>query len=473
MAETGKSFIKKFVGFSLVTWISFGLSFLTAPISTRLFTPDVQGKINIFNTYSNLFGVFVLLGLDQAYARFFNERPNNRSKGYLLTFCCSITYTFLFLSFVLAIPFKDWLSWQLFQEGDNVLLFLLFISVFSSSTLRYLNLTYRMEQDIKMFTIQGILNTLFSKVLYLSVGFWNPSYKPALVVLAVSHFTLALVFLVIQHRRFERVRRFELNIAKELFKYALPLIPVSILMWANSSIPQLVMQRTMDYYSIGIFTSAMALANMILIIQSGFNTFWVPYAYENYKTQTGQFFKVYRYLMCALTIFALLLVCSQDLIFLLLGEKYRAAKVFFPFLIMGPVCYIAGEVAGIGIDISKKSFYKLYVFIASISVNLIGCVLLRIPLGVAGIALSTSLAAITSLIVTTRIGERYYKVISNYKYLVFCLASIFVCALFTLKIKIFILRTSLNVCVLLLALLFFRNEIKELLLVAKSFIRRT
>ena len=98
MAETGKSFIKKFVGFSLVTWISFGLSFLTAPISTRLFTPDVQGKINIFNTYSNLFGVFVLLGLDQAYARFFNERPNNRSKGYLLTFCCSITYTFLFLS---------------------------------------------------------------------------------------------------------------------------------------------------------------------------------------------------------------------------------------------------------------------------------------------------------------------------------------------------------------------------------------
>lgn len=473
MAETGKSFVRKFVGFSLVTWVSFGMSFLTAPISTRLFIPDVQGKINIFNTYSNLFGVFILLGLDQAFARFFNERPNNRSKGYLLTFCCSITYTFLFISFVLAIPIRDWLSWQLFQEKDNLLLYLLFISVFSSSTLRYLNLTYRMEQNIKMFTVQGILNTLFSKVLYLCVGFWNPSYKPALFVLALSHFVLAFIFLIIQHERFERINKFEKTFANELFKYAFPLIPVSVLMWANSSIPQLVMQRTMDYYSIGIFTSAMALANMILIIQSGFNTFWVPYAYENYKTQTGQFFKVYRYLLCALTIFALLLVCSQDLIFLLLGEKYRAAKVFFPFLIMGPVCYIAGEVAGIGIDISKKSFYKLYVFLASISVNLIGCVLLRIPLGVAGIALSTSLAAITSLIVTTWIGERYYKVISNYKYLVFCLASIFVCALFTLKVKVFLLRTSLNVCVLLIALLFFRNEIKELLLVAKSFIRRT
>ena len=43
MAETGKSFIKKFVGFSVVTWVSFIISFLSAPISTRLFDPSVLG----------------------------------------------------------------------------------------------------------------------------------------------------------------------------------------------------------------------------------------------------------------------------------------------------------------------------------------------------------------------------------------------------------------------------------------------
>ena len=52
MAETGKSFVKKFVGFSVVTWISFIISFLSAPISTRLFDPSVLGKINIFNLSS-------------------------------------------------------------------------------------------------------------------------------------------------------------------------------------------------------------------------------------------------------------------------------------------------------------------------------------------------------------------------------------------------------------------------------------
>lgn len=44
-------------------------------------------------------------------------------------------------------------------------------------------------------------------------------------------------------------------------------------MWANSSIPQIVMQNTMDYHSVGIFTSAVALANIILLVQAGFNTF--------------------------------------------------------------------------------------------------------------------------------------------------------------------------------------------------------
>ncbi len=100
MAETGKSFIKKFVGFSLAPWATFLLSFISAPISTRLFDPDVHGKINIFSTYSNFIGILILLGLDQAYARFFNERPNNRSKEYLFTFCISVAYSLIFVLFL-------------------------------------------------------------------------------------------------------------------------------------------------------------------------------------------------------------------------------------------------------------------------------------------------------------------------------------------------------------------------------------
>lgn len=472
MAETGKSFIKKFVGFSLVPWITFAMAFISAPISTRLFSPEVLGKINIFNTYSNLFGLFILVGLDQAFARFYYERPNNRSQGYLFTFCFAFTYALIFLFGVLSAPFSLFLSDFLFDESDILLYILMFVSVFCSASLRYLNLTYRMEQDIKMYTIQGVLMAFVSKVMHILVGFWDPSYRPALIVGCTSHLLLTIIFLYVQRQRFERLKEYDSVFTKEMFAFAIPLIPVSVLTWVNTSIPQLIMQKTMDYYSIGIFTSAMALANLILVIQSGFNSFWVPYTYENYKTQTGQFFKVHRYLMCVLTIFALMMIGFQDVIFLLLGEKYRAAKGFFPFLILGPICYVAGEVAGVGIDISKKTYYKLYVFIASIVANFVLCLILRIPLGVPGIAIATSIAAITAMIVKTYFGEKHYKVVTNYKYMVYCMVSILASATVTLKVPDMILRHILVGVIFVISIVLYGKEIKELSLVAISFIKK-
>lgn len=471
MAETGKSFIKKFIGFSVVTWVSFAISFLTAPISTRLYIPEVLGKINIFNTYSNLFGVLVLIGLDHAFARFYLERPNNKSIGYLFSFCFGITYALLSVIVILSLPFSKILSWELFEESDNLLLYLFFISVFCSATLRYLNLSYRMEKNIKMYTIQGILMTLVSKVLYLFVGFWDPSYKPALVVLTLSHVALAIIFLFIQRSRFEKIKEYDIFFASQMYKYALPLVPVSVLSWANHSIPQIVMQRTMDYHSIGVFTSAVALANVILIVQAGFNTFWVPYVYENYKTNSGQFFKVHRYLICALTLLALLLVLSQDVVFLLLGEKYRAAKSFFPFLILGPVCYIIGETTGMGINITKKTYFNIVVFGVSVLINIVLCVILQPIWELPGIAIATAIAAIAAMLLKTYIGERCYRIISSYRYMYLSVGIIAFSACVTLLIDSIFTKLSILLCLLILSIIFFRKEIVDIFKVCKSFLK--
>lgn len=472
MAETGKSFIKKFVGFSLVTWVSFGLSFLTSPISTRLFEPEVLGKINIFNLYTNLFSILVLLGLDQAFVRFYLERPKNRTIGYLFTFCFSFTYSVLFVSIILAFPIQDILSRFLFQEEDNLLLWLFFGSVFCSSTLRYLNLSYRMEQNIMLYTIQGILMTIVSKVLYIGVGFWNPSYKPALIVLVASNLLLVIVFLFIQRKRFEFIRECDKDFIQEMIKFAFPLIPVSILMWANSSIPQIVIQHTMDYYSVGIFTSAIGLANMILIIQAGFNTFWVPYIYENYRTQTGQFFKVHKYLICVLIIFSLLIIGLQDIIFMLLGEKYRAAKEFFPFLIMGPMCYIIGETTGIGIDISKKTYLNLIVFFTSVITNLCLSFLLGRIFGLPGIAISTAIAAIIAMMLKSFFGGKYYHVVDSYRYLIGALILIILASLTSWLCDIIWLRLLIVFFYLSVTFVFYRFELRDLFVYVVSFLKR-
>lgn len=469
MAESGKSFIKNFVGFSISTWVSFIISFLAAPIGTRLFDPDVLGRINIFNTYVNLFGVFVLAGLDQAFARFYYERPNNKSIRYLFSFCLAFTYSVLLLLMVISLPCNEFLSVLLFKDEGSLLYYLFFISIWCTSTLRYLNLSYRMEKDIKLFTIQGVLIALVSKFLYLGVGYWNNSYRMALIVLTASHFVLTVVFLIIQHNRFERIKQIDKMFSAEMFKYALPLLPVSFFMWANSSIPQIVIQNTMDYTSVGIFTTAVALANVILVIQAGFNTFWVPYSYENYKTQTGQFFKVHRYLLCVITILALFVILSQDVIFLLLGEKYRAAKHFFPFLMLGPICYIIGETTGIGIEISKKTYLKLIVYALSIVINIALCFFLKDFFGVAGVAIATALAAVSAMVLKTYYGEKYYKSIESYRYMFFSIMVLIIGSTLSMLINDNAIRIITLLAVSVLSGMYFHRELRELFAVAKSY----
>lgn len=69
MSNQKHSFLKNMIGFSMVTWISFALGFLSSPIATRLFEPEELGKVNMFFSYTALMGSFCYLGLDQVFVR--------------------------------------------------------------------------------------------------------------------------------------------------------------------------------------------------------------------------------------------------------------------------------------------------------------------------------------------------------------------------------------------------------------------
>ena len=56
-------FLKKFVGFSVATWVGALLSFIVTPIATRVFDTAELGKINLFQTYITLLMYVGLLGL--------------------------------------------------------------------------------------------------------------------------------------------------------------------------------------------------------------------------------------------------------------------------------------------------------------------------------------------------------------------------------------------------------------------------
>lgn len=449
----------------MVTWISFMLGFIASPIATRLFVPDELGKVNLFGTYAALISSVCYLGLDQAFVRFFREPPGGASRKSLYSFCIAIPAVFSVIT-SLALCFM-WRSVSVKVAGDQDMGVFLCLCLYSFSLVlfRFLSLCYRMEQNAKLYTIQGVFQVLITKIAYLAVGFGSATGKAAILSLTALMTVFSLICLVVQRQRFDRgfMRETRRPFQAEIWRFALPLVPLSLLSWLNTNVNTVVLQGLMGFGESGIYTSALGLAASINIIQTGFNAYYAPYVLEHYQDDSTRFYTIHRLMACLLTLFGLGISLLQTPVFLLLGKAYRSSVVFFPFLFLSPICYCLGETTGMGITIAKKTHWTTIIFLASAVVNLGLCFVLIPPLGMAGAALASAFSAIATLALRTVVGERYYRVVKSYWPLLTAVGLMLGASFINLWLDQYpLVKYLLLGGLLILACLIFRKEIKSL-----------
>jgi O-antigen/teichoic acid export membrane protein len=201
---------------------------------------------------------------------------------------------------------------------------------------------------------------------------------------------------------------------KELLKYALPIFPTSFLVLLNTSLSQLMLNQYVDYSVIGIYSNAVTIANIITIIQSGLNSFWTPFVYEYYKEQK-KIQKMHHIISFLMICMAFVITGFSDLIYLILvNNKYWESKRIMAFLLISPICDTISETLGLGIELSKKTYLKLPVYVINIIVNVVSCMLLIPQFGLLGAAMANALASISMLAAKSMIGERFYKCSDTY-----------------------------------------------------------
>jgi O-antigen/teichoic acid export membrane protein len=410
-----EKFIKKMIGFSIPTWISFGLSFLSTPITTRLFMPEEIGKINLFTTYLSLFMSIVLLGLDQSFVRLFNEPPGKNTKESLFEICLRISAFTGIVVGIGIIIFNTGISLAITDSVNIVIAICLAVSLSMNVYLRFSGLYYRMENNILFYSIQTISLTVIGKLSYILVALWSPTHQNAIVVMTIGYVIIASLFVFIQQRGKQHDMIYvDKESLREIFSFGLPLMPVTLLSWLNNSLAQLLLKTYVDFSAIGIYTNAVAVANIISLLQAGFNTYWTPFVYENYKTSKEQIQKIHYFITFAMTAFGILIILGQDIIYLLIGENFRESKIFFPLLLISPICYTIAETTGLGINISKKSYLNTITFVVNVSINILLCFTLLPKYGLIGAAMAAAVSSVVMLIIKTILGEKHYKCITNY-----------------------------------------------------------
>lgn len=423
--------LKKLLQYLIGDGIVLLLGVISSPIITRIINPSEMGKYSMFNTTTNLIYFIFLMGLDQAYVRYYYEEKEEH-RANLLKKCIKPPLLInIFISIILIILYKPISNFILGKEDFNVVL-LLIIQIYFSMIYRFMFLQIRMRQKARMYSILNIVSKcsylIFIPMLFY---FFNNNYMTLIISTIISTFiTLSLGIFFERDIWFKlRKQNFTSINTKQLIKFGLPFIFSMAITLLFQSIDRISIKIFSGYEELGLYTGAMSIVSLLITLQGTFTNFWVPVAHEKYfKDENDKEFFTYVNKIVSMVMFfiATVLIASKDLIVLLLGEEYRNCVFIFPFLVFMPIMSGISETTVIGINFKKKTKHHIWISAIAAIVNIVGNIYLVPYYGAKGAAISTSIAYLVFFISRTLMSYRYYKVNYNIRKFLICTIMMYV-----------------------------------------------
>ena len=404
--------------YSIATVINFLIYGISLLLVAWLVDPAVWGEVDIFISTSTLFMNICILGLDQSFIRFFNEPPHPLDKQSLFGACFGLSTVVLVATCVICCVFFPQQVLNIFftDPKADIYLALLFLNAFMAMVGRYLNIMYRMEGSIKLYTLESVAMQFFSKMFYLVAVFLGATFENMVLWFTVGMCLFAFIFLWPNRSWvtfFPSVLFSKAN--KQIMPYGLALAPTAIMLWVNSLFSKVYIAKTIGNGPAGVFSMVSLLSNVVAIIQAGFATFWSAFIYANYKTEQEKIKQVHDYLTFIIVEFLCVLLAFEDVIFFFLGPDYRSGMAVFPIMLLVPVFLIIAETTVYGISIAKKPIHDTIGIGLSVVCNILFCILLAPSFGLYGVCIALAGSNIVMFLYRTIIAQKLYCSIVSYK----------------------------------------------------------
>lgn len=408
------------------------LGFIQTPLLTRILATDEYGKAGMFETAVTVIYIFAVMGLDQAYIRYYYEKRMTDGsmvsidREVLLRRC--ITPALLIVSvlsivyIILSRPFNLFLFGGDGRDVTALVIIYTFISVLE----RFFFLDVRMQQNGKLYSNINIIEKVLS-ILTIIAAFYliGNDFRIGLYALALP-WGITTSFLIIRYflqrsRAGSREGSEKLVPSyRELISYGAPFITVLLMEWALSSCDKLALRTFSTFDELGIYTSAMKIVILLITFKNTFIAYWSPVAMERFGegiTEDNRSFFRQAYemvvLMCILG--AALLILLRKAVVLLLGPSYRSAESVIPFLTLMPIFAIMFEITVQSIKYAKKGKYLNIASLAALIANIIGNLFLVPRLGGLGAAVTTGLSYMIYFIIGSYFSEKCIKIGYNYR----------------------------------------------------------
>ena len=406
-----KTFLKKIGGFSLGPILSALLGLILVPVITRFISPEEYGKAGMFTLAQGLCAMVLYLGLDQAYAREFMKKDVPRDR--LLS---NVLLLPLLLSAVLAVGLvvlRRQVSMLLFSTADEGVAICLMALMFPFMVVQHFGLMkVRLEEKGLQYSLFSVMLKTWNLLLAVSLlVLFEKSFRSVVYAAAFAEILNGILLYLVAFRglslSLKHISRSQLS---TLLRYALPLIPATLLSWMLTSMDKVMLRSLCSYTDLGLYTAAFKIVSVLGIVQTCFTTMWVPIAFRWYEEKKADryFTAVMRGIAGLMSLMCFGVLLFKDVLVIILGSEFGAAVRIFPFLMLYPILYTMSETTAMGIAFTRRTEYNILVSVLSGGANLLLNLLLIPKLGGVGAAIATGLSYIVFFCARTVISRRLW-----------------------------------------------------------------
>ncbi|MBE6695720.1 MAG: hypothetical protein E7587_04625 [Ruminococcaceae bacterium] len=446
------------------------LVFLLVRFYTSCLTAEQYGTADLITQSANFIIPLFSLGIFDAVFRFCIDDTDNRkrilSTGVAVFALSAVVFAFLtpLFNFVEMLEGYGWL---------------ITLYAFSSCLHSIFAQFIRAKGQMKLFALQGIIGTvltiLFNLIFLLGFKLNVLGYVLSVVIADA----LCSVFLFIAARLYREINfsLAELDTAKKMLRYSLPLIPTTIFWWVTNVADRYMVRHIIDAETNGLYAVSNKLPTILILLSGIFCEAW-QYSAVKEKEEGGDahsdfFSKIFDNFQAVMFIAATFLIAfSQLATRILTTSAYYESWQYIPILSLATVFSSLVTFMGVIYLMEKKSMLSFYTAMIGAILNIIlNSILIPTPLGANGAAIATFASYFVVFIIRAVNTRKYIKFKMNVPILA-CNTAVIIAQIFILlSAKSYPLIPQI-LCVLAICLLNGKPIFKTASYLLKSFIQK-
>ena len=353
-------FVENMLAYGATTTLAKVVPLIMLPIITKLLTDTADyGRYDMYNTIVEFGTNIAVLGMYDAMFREFFERDDISYKKKVTNTAFNIVcISSLVVSFVLCLFNVTFSNLFFGDKRSGIIVILSGLTVLIMGIKTIVAAPIRMENRRKLYVAISLLGTIAYYGLALTFVLAGYNYAGMIYANMVYALGLLVVQYLFTYKHFSFLK-YDKNIAKELLKIGLPLLPTFLAYWVFHGMDKIMITNMIGLQELGIYSVGSKLAQVSQIVYTAFSVGWQYFAFSTMKDedQVKLNTRVMEYL--GLISFFLFIASTfvDDFVFQICftGDYVRGVTVF-PFLFLSPLLLMIYQVIGNQTIVYKKSY---------------------------------------------------------------------------------------------------------------------